>query len=159
MINIPLVTNVSKSLVQVQFFPWWTTAVISLSVLAFSGQGFSRSTLCSPAVNPNGALLDKEQEYSSQWILAADSGTAACVRPCGFGPSRDIWRNAGITQSPLACPAQPHVVSGFLTTTIKWSGSTKCGLFDGTSTDFYTGWSHMTPQPSINQKQCLFCIF
>ncbi|TNN32629.1 hypothetical protein EYF80_057209 [Liparis tanakae] len=23
---------------------------------------------------------------------------------CGFGPSRDIWRNAGITQSPSARP-------------------------------------------------------
>lgn len=103
------------------------------------------STLCSPAINPNGALLDKEQEYSSQWILAAESGTTACVRACGFGPSKDIWRNAGIAQSPLARRAQPHIVSGFLETTLKCSGSTKCGLFDGTFVDFYTGWSLMTP--------------
>lgn len=159
MINTPLVTNVFKSFVQVRCFSWWTTAVISLSVWAFSRLGFYLSTLCSPAINPNGALLDKEQEYSSQWILAASSGTAACVRACGFGPSRDIWRNAGITQSPLARRAQPHIVSGFPKTTLKRCGSAKCGLFDGTFTDFYTGWSHMAPQPSINQKQCLFCIF
>ena len=156
LINMTLVTNDSKIICNVLCFSWWITAVIGLSIWTFSGQGFSWSTLCSPAINPNGALLDKEQEYSSQWILAAGSGTAACVRACGFGRSRDIWRNAGITQSPLACPAQPHIVSGFLTTTIKWSGNAKCGLFDGTFTDFYTGWSHMTPQPSINQKQSAF---
>ncbi len=150
-----LVTNNCKGFVQVYCFSWWTAAVISLSAWTFSGQGFYRSTLCSPAINPNGALLDKEQEYSSQWILAVDSGTAACVRACGFGPSRDIWRNAGITQSPFACWAQPHIVSGCLKTTLKWSGSAKCGLFDGTFTDFYTGWSHITLQLSINQKQ--FC--
>lgn len=107
-----------------------------LSVWTFPGWGFSWSTLCSPAINPNGGLLDKEQEYSSQWILAASSGTTACVRAFGFGLSQDIWRNAGITQSPLARRAQPHTVSGFLKTTLKWSGSAKCGLFDGTFTDF-----------------------
>lgn len=103
--------------------------------------------------------MDKEQEYSSQWILAASSGTAACVRACGFGLSQDIWRNAGITESPLARRAQPHIGSGFPKTTLKQSVSTKCGLSDGTFTDFYTGWSQKTQQPSINQKRCLFCMF
>lgn len=89
--------------------------------------------------------MDKEQEYSLQWILAAGSGTTACVRACGFGRSQDIRRNAGITESPLACWAQPHTVSGFPKTTLKWSVSAKCGLFDGTFADFSTGWSHTTP--------------
>lgn len=69
------------------------------------------------------------QEYSSQWILAAGCGTAACVRACGFGPSWDIWRNAGITESPLARRPRPHSLSGFPRTTWKPSVSAKCGLF------------------------------
>lgn len=68
-------------------------------------------------------------------------------------------RNAGITESPLACRAQPHIGSGFPKTTLKRSVSAKCGLSDGTFTDFYTGWSQKTQQPSINQKWCLFCMF
>lgn len=102
-------------------------------------------------------IKNRNIPHSGSWQLALEPPLG--VRACGFGPSRNIWRNAGITQSPLACRAQPHTVSSFLKTTLKWSGSTKCGLFDGTFTDFYTGWSHMTPQPSINQKQCLFCFF
>jgi len=128
------------------------------SVWVFSVERFSLSTFCSPAINRHGRLLDKEQEYSSQWILAAESGTSIYVRMCGFGPSWDIWKNAGNTQSPLALRVQPHIVSGFCGTTLKWSSSTKCGLFDGTFADFYTGWLHMTLLPSINLK-CLFNIF
>lgn len=112
-----------------------------------------------PTINPYGRFLDKIQEYSAQWILAADTGTTACVRGCGFGLSRDICRNAGITQSPSALHAQPHTVSGFLQTTLKCSSSTKCGLSDGTSAVFCTSWSPRTLQPSISWKRCLLNIF
>lgn len=84
LVNILSVTKVSK-----------TDPVLSLGEYScyksvcwvFSRQIFSLSTLCSPAINPNGLLLDEEQEYSSQWILAAESGTTAGVRACGFGLS------------------------------------------------------------------------
>lgn len=84
LVNILSVTKVSK-----------TDPVLSLVEYScyksvcwvFSRQIFCLSTLCSPAINPNGLLLDEEQEYSSQWILAAESGTTAGVRACGFGLS------------------------------------------------------------------------
>lgn len=80
--HVLLKTNISERLAQANCFAWWTTAVISVSFWTFSGHGFSL-TLCFPAINPNGVLLDKEQEYSSQWILATCSGTAPCVKACG----------------------------------------------------------------------------
>lgn len=151
------VTNISKSFSQAIAF-LDGLQLSSVSVWAFFWT-FSLSTLCSPAINPNGAHLDKEQEYSSQWILATVSGTTACVRACGFGPSRDIWRNAGITKSPLARWAQPHTISGFLKATLKWSGSAKCGLFDGTFTDFIqAGHTWLRRRQSI-KKHCLFYTF
>jgi len=59
-------------------------------------------------------------------------------------------------------PAQPRAVSAFLTTTRKWSGSAKCGLFSFLMellTDFHTRRAHMTPQTSINQKAAFALYF